>query len=137
VIVLAAGCRGFLEPPPFDECQPYPLECADCSFEEDLGTDTLGLLRVWRCALEDDGTELDAITRRVASLPADDTHFYEATTGVRRAAVREHDEPVQVCGEERSEEWWGEILPACAPVCEHDPELADADPTLDACDNGS
>jgi hypothetical protein len=134
VIVLVAGCRGWHDPLPFDECQPYPLECAECSFDGDLATDALGLLRVWRCELEDDGTELDAITRRLVSLPADDTHFYDAVTGLRRAAVRAHDEPMPVCDEERSEEWWGEILGACDAVCEHDPELADADPALPACD---
>jgi hypothetical protein len=133
LVAGVAACRDWHDPIPFEECQPYALECADCSFEQDLATGDTGLLRVWRCVL-DDGTELDAVRRRVVSLPADDTHFYDASTGERRAAVREHDDPVPVCGEERSEEWWGEILPACDPVCEHDPDLEDADEALGGCD---
>jgi hypothetical protein len=135
LVALFAGCRGWHDPIPFDECQPYPLECAACTFEQELGEDDLGLLRVWRCTL-DDGTELDAIRRRVLTLPADDTRFYDAETGDRVAALRVHDDPVPVCGEPLREEWWGEILPPCGDVCEHDPELADADEALEACDTG-
>ncbi|MEQ1506333.1 MAG: hypothetical protein ABMB14_29145 [Myxococcota bacterium] len=139
---LAVGglvaCRGWHDPIPFDECQPYPLECPACTLEDELALPEADLLRDWRCdvvpAEPDDGAEvrtLEAVRRRSANVPADDTHLYDAD-GVRVASVREHDDPIGVCGVETDEEWWGEIVD-CAPRCEIDPSLPDADPTLSPC----
>lgn len=137
VLVAVLGCRGYHPDLPFEECQPYPLQCASCAFADDAADDT-ELLRLWRCEA-DGGRTFDAIRRAAVDeetqtlLEATDTHFYDAETGLRVAAVREWDEQVDVCGRMLEEEWYGEILGPCEPVCEHDPSLQEADPALAAC----
>ena len=132
LLLLALGCRDYHEQPPFEVCQPYPLDCPGCTFDADLADDE-GLLRAWRCEDAAGGARLDAVTREAVDLDAVDTHFYDPATGARRAALREHARPIEVCGRELAEEWWGEVLD-CAAVCEHDPALPEADPGLPACD---
>lgn len=124
---LLLGCRGWHEPPPFGECQPYELQCA-CPFEEDLALEPAAILRIWQCQADDQ--LLDAVTRR--SFASDDTHFYSAEDGLRVASLRAHDAPAEACGRQLEQEWWGAILD-CQPVCEHDPSLPEADPALPAC----
>ena len=137
VLIVGAGCREYHPDLPFEECQPYPLACATCSFADDAANDEL-LLRIWRCEAED-GRLLDAVARGAieshthALLEAEDVHFYEAETGLRIAAVREWVEPVDVCGRMLEQEWYGEILSTCTPTCEHDPSLEGADPSLTRC----
>jgi hypothetical protein len=127
LILLVAGCRGWHDPLPFEECQPYSLECA-CPYEEELSTSPEQIVRHWRC--QSDGQLLDAVRRRSPAGTADDTHFYSVDDGLRVASVREHDVPVEACGRELTEEWWGEIL-ECEDQCEHDLTLPDAE--LEAC----
>lgn len=129
-VVIVGGCRGWHDPLPFDECQPYPLECESCLFEDDLVEDG-PVLRVWQCEDPDLGL-LQAIRRRAETAPAADTHFYTLDTGTRVASVREHDAPVPVCGEDHDEEWWGLILD-CVDVCEIDDTLPETDPDLELC----
>ena len=33
---LFAGCRDYQEPIASEVCQPYPLACADCRFDDDV-----------------------------------------------------------------------------------------------------
>lgn len=124
-----SACRGWHDPLPFDECQPYALMCA-CPYADDLDSEPQNILRHWQCETEDQ--TLDAIRRRSSDVAADDTHFYGADDGVRVASVREHDAPVGVCGQMLQEEWWGDILD-CTAICEHDPSLPEAE-TLPPCE---
>jgi hypothetical protein len=125
------ACRGWHDPLPFEECQPYSLECSSCPYEDDLTTSPDEILRSWRCMSGE--LPLDAIRRRSPMDSADDTHFYSADDGLRVASVRQHDVPVEACGRELLEEWWGEILD-CVDQCEHDPTLPEAE--LDPCVEG-
>ncbi|HHO50200.1 MAG TPA: hypothetical protein ENK18_04830 [Deltaproteobacteria bacterium] len=124
------GCRDFHEPLPFEDCQPYPLTCRDCTFADDR-SEAQGRLRVWACQTPE-ALRYDAVLRRAFVEPADDTRFYDPATGLRRAALRSHDVPTDVCGTSMDQSWYGEILD-CAPLCEHEPNDPDADPTLPLC----
>lgn len=126
------GCRDFHDPLPFEECQPYPLTCRDCTFADDR-SEGQGRLRVWACATPG-GTRYDAVRRRSFTEAADHTHFYDAVTGLRQAALRSHDAPTDVCGTLMDESWYGEILDCSVPLCEHEPDDPDADEALPPCE---
>lgn len=130
-VFAAAGCRGWHEPVPFDVCQPYALACDRCDLATELAAPDPPILRDWWC---DDAAlgRLEAVRRRSTAADADDTHFYDVTSGDRVAAVREHDVPVDLCGREVDAEWWGAVL-TCVDACEVDPGLPDADPELPPC----
>lgn len=134
-LAVVSACRGYHDPVPFDECQPYPLACADCPLDDELGDAPQDILRYWRS--EDPALgAVDAVRRRAVDADADDTHFYDDETGLRVAAVRTYDAPVDLCGVTVDDEWWGAILDL-ADLCEHEPSRPDADPALPACDDGS
>jgi len=128
---LVAGCRDYHEPAAFSDCQPYRLQCATCTYADDAADDT-DLQRIYVCELPD-GELLDAVQRRAPDADADDTHFYDRGDGFREAAVRVHDEAIDVCGRDLREEWYGDILD-CVPICEA-ADLPDADPDLPSCDD--
>lgn len=130
-LLLVTGCRGWHDPVPFEECQPWALDCPECTFDQDRGEAPGEQLRVYRCATGT-GSEVDAVRRPAVEVEGADTRFYDAESGARRAALREHQEPVEICGETVDEEWWGEVLD-CEPVCEWEPALPEADPSLPAC----
>lgn len=130
--LVGMGCRDFQEPVPFQDCQPYALVCAACSIDEDAVDDGL-LDRLYRCEAED-GVVYDAVERPGIDQPTIDTHYYDPETGYRLAASRDYGEPIDVCGKERSVEWYGLILDDCVAVCELDPGLPEADPALPDCD---
>lgn len=134
-VALLVACRDYQEDLPFEDCQPYILECALCTFDDDVLADE-GLRRTYRCETAD-GLDYDAVLRDGQSDdgdPTDDVHYYDPDEGYRLAAERRHDADVDVCGKQRDVEWWGEILDDCEVVCEIDPSLPDADSTLPACD---
>ncbi len=129
------ACRGYHENDrPGDtalfDCLPYPLECPGCTLGETLALPDP--LRHWRCEDPAEG-ELTAVAHRATSHAADDEHYYDPD-GARIAARRVYDAPIAVCdpSTERIDEWWGEILD-CAPSCEVDPSLPQADPALPPC----
>lgn len=121
--VVCVACRGWHAPVPAGGCQPYALECA-CPYGDELTTDPDAIVRSWRCEAEDQ--TFDAVRRIPAQSGAVDTYFYRTTDHFRAASLREHEAPVDVCGELQTEEWWGEIL-ACVDLCEHDPSLPEAE----------
>jgi hypothetical protein len=135
-LLVALACRNhdFEKDEPEDtgrfDCLPYELECSTCTLESTLALPDL--LRHWRCEDPDLG-ELVAVLHRSDALDADDEHYYDAD-GQRVAARRLHDQPVPVCSEATpgTEEWWGAILD-CAALCEVDPSLPLADPSLPPC----
>jgi hypothetical protein len=137
LLAIAFGCRGYHPDRPFEECQPYALQCPTCTFADDAA-DAARLLRLWRCETTD-GRAMDAATRvavdevTLVLLDAEDTRFYDADSGLRIAAVRRWDEPIDVCGVELDEEWYGEVLGDCFELCEYDPQLERADPELGRC----
>lgn len=129
-----SACRNWHEADQPDDtalfgCLPYALECPSCTLAEDLAQPDA--TRHWRCEDPSLGT-LDGVARRATDAPADDEHYYDQDGRV--AAHRIHDQEIPIC--EKStlgvDEWWGAILD-CAAVCEVDPSLPDADPTLPAC----
>ncbi len=128
-----AGCRDYHDPLPFEDCQPYTLECALCTYEEDLAQEQ-GLRRAYRC-VTGDGASYDAVLREGdLDTSTDDVHYYDPDSGFRVAAERRYPEPIDVCGLERDVEWYGEILEDCEIVCELEVGLPEADPQLEACD---
>jgi hypothetical protein len=129
-LFVGMGCRNAQESVPFEDCQPYPLECATCDFSDDLD----GVIdRVYRCET-DDGEQLDAVQRPGIDQPTTDTHFYEVGGGFRVAASRRYNKIIDVCGKDRDVEWYGEILEDCVPICELDASLPEADEALPSCD---
>jgi len=133
-LALIGACREYHEDPAFLECQPYALQCATCSFDDDRA-DATDLQRVYQCEGAD-GTRYDAVQRRSADADADDTHFYDPADGLREAALRRYDQSIDVCGRDLRDEWYGLILDDCVPVCEHD-DHDDSDETLPSCDAAS
>jgi hypothetical protein len=135
LVALAAlggsACRDYHDTieRPLEDCQPYVLECSLCTYDDDAADDR-DLQRIYRCEM--DGESYDAVQRRSPDGDADDTHYYEPESGYRLAAGRWHDQPVMLCGHEIDIEWWGLVLDACEPVCEHE-RLADSDETLPDC----
>jgi len=129
----SVGCRGYQDPLPFEDCQPYVLECGLCTIEDDLAQ-TGGLRRAYRCETGD-GVAYDVVLRDAEDPTADeDLHYYDPDSGYRAAAERRYPEPVDVCGKDRDVEWYGEILDDCEIVCELDGTLVDADPELASCE---
>ena len=134
LVVLLMGCRDYQDPLPFTDCQPYALECADCTLEDDVA-DQAGLERVHRCEAED-GDRLDAVVREGVSDagdPTTDIRYYDADDGLRVASERRHRADVEVCDVTTDVEWWGVILGDCIPVCEWGDMLPGADPELPLC----
>jgi hypothetical protein len=131
--VMGLGaCREYQEPLPFEDCQPYLLECALCTYEDDVA-EVDGLRRAWRCETPD-GSLYDAVLRDGdLEEPTDDIHYYDPDDGYRLAAERRYDAPVDVCGLERDVEWYGLIIEDCEVVCELEPDLPEADPEIETC----
>jgi len=131
--VWLGGCREYQEPLSYEDCQPYQLECALCTYEEDVA-EAAGLRRAWRCETPE-GDQYDAVLRDGDLEEAtDDVHYYDPDKGSRLAAERRFSEPTEVCGEEQDVEWYGEILEDCEVVCELDGTLPEADDSAELCD---
>jgi len=133
LVASTLGCRDYHAPADFEDCQPYALQCATCNYDDDAN-DSTDLQRIYVCE-RDNGDRYDAVQRRAADADADDTHFYDIADGLREAAVRTHDQAIDVCGRDLTEEWYGTIFDDCEPVCEVVPGLDDADPDLPDCDD--
>ncbi len=131
--VSLGACREYQEPLSYEDCQPYVLECALCTFDDDVA-EAAGLRRAWRCETPD-GTQYDAVLRDGDLEPStDDVHYYDPEQGNRLAAERRFSEPTEVCGEDHDVEWYGEVVEDCEVVCELDGTLPEADDTVDLCD---